>query len=568
MKLSKKLLSLFLGIIISGIPFFASAESAINDILPDSQNAIVVSGTLDGETRFDATLIFKMTDLGGAIAAVGSTKTKIDEEGNVVFVFDSIKLPMDLASGVYTVTVLGEGIVTPLTTTFEHSGPDRKLLALKTMSEAEVVGSVITGITSGKANSEILGYDATLYTSLDEVGKTAFEVTMDEVVYDLPADVATAANIAKIQTETEKFAEKYEEAVAVGKFAMANTAEEISAWYDSYYTEYAFDENAEITKVLNEVKATDDFVNRIGVKTEPMTIPEIKAYMYESALLAGIAELSDSKVKDIILDFEAYFPIDEEAWDDLSFTQQGYVIGQISGVSYSSCDAATGAVDKQVEELLKGKGPDSDGNGGRQPVSGMLPITSKEDNKTEENLESVASFTDLSEAKWAEEAILFLLNRGVVNGDSDGSFRPNDNITRAEFVKLIATAMGLPFSSTEVPFGDVNADSWYAPYVAAVFEKGIVEGDEYRRFNPEANITRQDMVTMLCRAVGVKSGEAVKTNAFTDSSSISDYATTAVGYFADKKIVNGFEDGSFGPLKNATRAEAAMIFYKMITTEL
>ncbi len=575
MRLSKRILSLCMGAILSCTPLFASAESVINDILPDSQNAIVVSGTLDGETRFDATLIFKMTNSDGAIVAVGSTKTKLDEQGNVVFGFDSIKLPLGLASDIYTVAVLGEGIVTPLTTTFEYNGSDRKLIVLKAISQAQTVGSIITGTTSGKANSEILGYDATLYTSLDEVGKPVFEAKMGEVVYNLPANVDNAVNIAKIQAESEKFVEKYEEAVAVAKFAMANTTEEISEWYDNYYTEYGFDEDAEITKVLNEVKTTADFVSRISKKTESMTIPEIKEYMYESALLAGITELSDSKVKDIILNFPTYFPVDTDAYNKLSSANQGYVIGQVSGISYTNCIAAALAVDEQVEKLLHKKvsGSDSSG-GGRKPSGGSFPImpgtsgTSGKENKPEDKLEDKALLKDLSEAKWAEEAIHFLYNRGVVSGDPDGSFRPNNNITRAEVVKLIVTAMNLPLSSGEIPFDDVNADSWYAPYIAAVYKQGIAEGNGYRKFNPEANITRQDLVTMLYRAIDVKSGEEAKTSAFTDGRSISDYAATAVGYFAGKKIVNGFEDGSFGPLKNATRAEAAMIFYKLITTEL
>lgn len=569
MRLSKKILSLGIAAILSCMPLFASAESVINPVVPDSENAIVVSGQLDNAVGKNATLIYKVTS-GATIVAAGSTKTMVDEQNNIVFAFDSIKLPLGLASGTYTVTILGERVAAPLTTSFEHNGPDRKLLVLKAISEAEVVGPLLTGTTMEKSNSEIMGIDAALYTSLDETGKTAFEVIMGDVVYDLPVDVATAENIEKVQNATELFVEKYDEAVAIAKFAMANTADKISAWYDAYYNKYEFNADAELTKVVNEVKSTTDFVKRIAAKTEAMPLPEIKEYMYESALLAGVCELSDSKVKDIILDNPTYFLINSIAYDKLSSANQAYVIGQISGVSYASCDKVAEVFDEKVAALSDGGSSGSGGGGGgRKPTGGMTTVV-PEGNKgveTETETETAVSFKDLAEAKWAEDAILFLCERGVINGNPDGTFKPNDNITRAEFVKLVATAMGLSVSSGSTAFGDVSADSWYAPYVAAVFNQGIVNGDEYGNFNPEANITRQDMVTMLYRAVGAESGN-VSGISFTDSGRISDYAKTAVGYFADKAIVNGFEDGSFGPLQNATRAEAAMIFYKLIKTAL
>lgn len=568
MRLSKKILSLCIAAILSCMPLFASAESVINPVRPDSDNAIVISGKLDNTVGKNATLIYKMTS-GETIVAAGSTKTTFDDQNNVVFDFDSIKLPLGLASGTYTITVLGERVVAPLTATFEYNGPDRKLLVLKAVSEAEVVGTLLTGTTMDKDNSEIMGIDVALYTSLDETGKTAFETVMGDVVYDLPADITTVAKIEMVQKATEVFATAYEKAIAIAKFAMANTADEISAWYTAYYNKYEFNADAEITKVVNEVKGTADFVKRIGAKAEAMPLSEIKEYMYESALLAGICELADAKVKDIILDFTTYFPIDRASYDKLSSADKAYVIGQVAGVSYSTCDAVADIFDEKVSALSEGSsgGSTGVGGGGRKPTGGMTTVVPEDNKEAEDESKKDVSFRDLEEAKWAEEAILFLCERGVINGNPDGTFKPNDNITRAEFVKLIATAMGLSVSSADVAFGDVSADSWYAPYVAAVSLEGIVNGDEYGNFNPEANITRQDMVTMLYRAVGAESGKASKIS-FTDRGKISDYAEAAVGYFAGKAIVNGFEDGSFGPLQNATRAEAAMIFYKLIKTEL
>lgn len=565
MRLTKKILSLGIAAIFLCVTIMASAAEPT--IVTDTENrAITVSGKIEGETRKGTTLIFKLTDSSDNVIYADYTNSKFDENKNVVYEFEKLFLPADFVSGTYKVYVSGAELTEPQVAIYEYSGPDRILEVLKAISLADKVGSVLPLQTDGIYNHVILGVDIAEFNSLGAVGELAFENIMDELIFDLPESYMTDSEKEKIQTGLTNFLAKYKRAIAAGFFAVADDSEEVSGWIEKYYDYLGFNVSTDITTVLNATKSDGDFVNRIAKKTAPMTIDEIKAYMYESALLSTICEKTDSEVKNVILGFPTYFPIDEDAYDDLISADKAKVIAAISGKSYENCNAVVTKFDEQVR-LLSGDNGDGGGSGGGNKYTSSAGLTSsvKTPEVAPEETKSPV-FSDLGEAAWAETAITFLNEKGIVNGNPDGTFAPNNNITRAEFVKLLATAISIDASDVSVPFGDVSADSWYAPYVSAAYKWGVVKGDENGKFYPEAFITRQDMVAMLYRAVGGQWND--DTISFTDADSISDYAKDAVSYFNSIGVVNGFEDGSFGPLRNATRAEAAMIFYKLITTEL
>ena len=165
---------------------------------------------------------------------------------------------------------------------------------------------------------------------------------------------------------------------------------------------------------------------------------------------------------------------------------------------------------------------------------------------------------------WEKEYVYYLADRKILNGKADGQFKPADNITRAEFVKILAAVSGQDVSkSTGTSFSDVNAASWYAPYVEWAYRNGIVKGSN-GNFKPSANITRQDMAVMIenfskYMSKTVPSMEAGKT--FADDSRIASYAKDAVASLQKAGIISGDVNGKFLPQSSATRAQAA----KMIT---
>ena len=160
-------------------------------------------------------------------------------------------------------------------------------------------------------------------------------------------------------------------------------------------------------------------------------------------------------------------------------------------------------------------------------------------------------------AAWANGYVEDLYAKGVVSGDGDGKFRPNNNITRAEFVKMVVSAFGYTMSGTEKEFSDSNKSNWYYPYIVTAYNNGIVTGKSEDYFGANENITRQDMAVILHRVMKLTSEKGEIT--FVDKADVAEYAADAVRTLSAKGILNGFEDGTFGAKKFASRAEAAAL---------
>lgn len=170
-----------------------------------------------------------------------------------------------------------------------------------------------------------------------------------------------------------------------------------------------------------------------------------------------------------------------------------------------------------------------------------------------------AAFEDVT--GWEKEYVYYLVERGIVQGRTETLFAPLDNVTRAEFVKMLAAAAGQTAEGDgKTSFSDVPADSWYAPYVAWAEKNGMVNGSG-GRFNPSDNITKQDMAVMIERyaekAAGVSIPEMEAGVVFADDASISSYAKAAVYKLQKAGIISGDINGKFYPKSSATRAQAA-----------
>lgn len=174
-------------------------------------------------------------------------------------------------------------------------------------------------------------------------------------------------------------------------------------------------------------------------------------------------------------------------------------------------------------------------------------------------------FTDLAGYEWAQDAILTLAADGVINGKSQNVFAPGDNVTRAEFAKIIIGALGLADNNAAANFGDTPKSHWAYRYVASAVAQKVVNGVSATSFNPDGRITREDMAAICYRALTTLGVEVKATNKveFTDAASISDYAKEAVGVLSGLGIINGKGNGKFAPKDYATRAEAAKIIHML-----
>ena len=168
---------------------------------------------------------------------------------------------------------------------------------------------------------------------------------------------------------------------------------------------------------------------------------------------------------------------------------------------------------------------------------------------------------------WAGDAIERLYNSGIVNGRENGVFAPADNVTRAEFTKMIITATGLIQGELNYDkFTDVSKGDWYSQSVLSAEKLNIVSGISNNLFGANENITRQDAAAIAYRAARyteIMLDDDIADMSFTDQENISDYAQTAVKILQKMGIINGYDDGSYRPMGTATRAEAAVIIYNL-----
>lgn len=164
------------------------------------------------------------------------------------------------------------------------------------------------------------------------------------------------------------------------------------------------------------------------------------------------------------------------------------------------------------------------------------------------------SFSDIAE-HWARERITKMCDAKIVSGYEDGTFRPDNNITRAEFVQMFANAF--PLGAAEgAHFDDVAPGAWYYTTVSNASAAGYVSGVSDNLFMPERNITRQDAVVILYRYISGRKTMPAAELSFADGDEIAAYAKDAVGACVAAGIISGMGDNSFAPYAETTRAQA------------
>ena len=241
----------------------------------------------------------------------------------------------------------------------------------------------------------------------------------------------------------------------------------------------------------------------------------------------------------------AAIPTIRVTYDGKSYTS--YTYDQSSGALSISLPAADGA--QHRVSVVAG---DASGNLSR---AGVNAGTSS----------ATPAFADMRD-HWANDAVAYLKRSGISNG-SNGNFLPDTKISRQEFAVLLARYLGSSqdYSSVQLPFADTNEiASWALNGAKAMYSLGIIKGSSDGSgklyFNPTANVSRQEAVTMLGRLT--EKGYAQGALKFTDSSAIQSWAAEYVSTLSEMGILTGFNDGSFRPNGAMTRAQVATVLYK------
>jgi lactocepin len=203
------------------------------------------------------------------------------------------------------------------------------------------------------------------------------------------------------------------------------------------------------------------------------------------------------------------------------------------------------------------------------PARDVKPASSGEDKSGIEPTTPVpVEFSDMK-GHWAQEYVEKLAATGIVAGVSPERFEPNRQITRAEFATLLVRALELPATvQLKGRFDDVAAGAWYFAPVNAAADAGLVNGVSATRFEPNQAITREQLTVMIARAMIIQgktiTGSEDQLNIFQDQKQISSWARTGIATAVAAGMVQGRPDGTFAPLANATRAEAATLIYNLL----
>lgn len=327
------------------------------------------------------------------------------------------------------------------------------------------------------------------------------------------------------------------------------------------YIAYSEDVLDRLKTVLDEKKGDKEIKN----------IDEVRAAFKEACAIVCIDKTTDhTKSIENLKKYNDIFNLDYTT--KLPYIDNYEVAKVFADTNYTTVSDIVNDYNKRVDELYaeylknnsgnSGGGSSSGGNGGGGGYVSVPSVIGSDDiNKiTGGN----SGFPDVTSSHWASGYIQFVKDNKIMQGDENGLFRPDDSITREEWVKTVLTAFVIDTKDAKCEFSDVDSERWSYSYIAKAFEMMIINGVSDTEFAPTQSISRQDAAVMFYRGAKAARENALSDIAisnFTDTEEIADYAKDPINTLYRLEIVNGYEDGSFKPNAPITRAEAAKMIY-------
>lgn len=228
---------------------------------------------------------------------------------------------------------------------------------------------------------------------------------------------------------------------------------------------------------------------------------------------------------------------------------------------------------KEIQSLLDAGGKSTDksdsGSGGKRRTgggsgSGFVSMPDKVINDLPNVTPDIKNFTDMAGYEWAENSVNHMAELGMLNGYSNDIFAPGENVTRAQFAKMMCSLFGIKEAALPVPFEDVEQGRWYTGYIAALYDAGYIKGTSESTFGTEDDISRQDAFTIIFSVLKDKDLIDIESSSadFADWEKVAEYAKSAIATLSDMGLVQG-DGGNVAPENNMTRAEGAVIMHKV-----
>lgn len=384
-----------------------------------------------------------------------------------------------------------------------------------------------------------------------------------------------------VKIRTELYQDGFDELESVGKaleqiertYVNAHSLIVLNNSTDSQKRYDAVEKLLAVNEIFTDGLNTVSLIKKIADYTEKYT--SYADFQKVSMGFAGLEMLNNATISGItkvLEDYCGYFDIDLEEYNSVNKTA---VNKYLYNKDFNDIESLRKALKDGIDEYKKSGNSSNDkvsGSGGGGGGGGKATVPTEKQEISEDELsvapenKPTAKFNDLNGYEWAALYIDKLFDKGIVNGKTETAFAPGDKVSRGEFAKMLSVAFGFE-NNSGVGFNDISGNEWYAEYVFALKNAGIIMGDENGNANAESNITRQDMAVMLYRVsekCGIALDELNSRAVFSDRDEIGDYAKTAVSKLQMAGIINGNGSGGFMPKAYSSRAEASKMICCML----
>ena len=513
-------------ILIAAAAFLTAATAYADTLSYDPQTARVVfsvdaagSATAYAPAGADAYGIFYAKELS-------------DKDGKIS---DDFRLSLGVKSGGYTLSVVteqGERIFN-----FRHINAAQAKTALEKIAAAKNADAVYAAIDEYKTD---LGIDADAFAAY---GKAVCEYLA----------------AGGVDSDAANFWYGYHSALILAEAKGLSAAEQIDALLAEEAVNAGFDYDA-------YAKCAENVKNEVRGRLARGVMSEKAADVLD--IWTALAELNNTESVGryttlLTQDYAELFGIDTAQFNSSKYKTE--IIKEVMKPTdgYNTAAALSAAYDVAVKKYTNSSS-DSTGGGGGGSGSGSSSGSGGSSVAipgTAANTQP-GGFADI-DGHWAAEIIGRLGADGILSGDC-GNFYPDNSITRAEFCTMMARSLYAGTAAVSgAEFSDVGAGDWFYPYVSLLAEKKIVNGMGVGSFAPARLITREEMAVIAARCLP-DGADADSEPDFRDSDSISEFSRGAVAYLARENILSGTPEGDFNPKSNLTRAEAAVVIYKLM----
>lgn len=566
MKFLKTVLLIVFSILFFSTIGYAEAWTNIDiSISPSVENqCVTVTGTITGmsEKMVTAVLYYVNNEEAQENTEIlssdicGHAQGKSDSTGYFVL---TIPFAEDMPSGTYKVVVGGEwvayGNTDRLKSEFEYLDVTEQLDFCEDVNDAtsDTISSVLMNASNIVFNNDENLYEYSTFGTLfikikQEKFGESFDMTKEssQIVADINYCYRNALALSLLNESTD---------TAKKEVAIIDLLNSLSM------SENIIDYRNKLMTLMNEpyipYTGMEDFLDK--------AISIVAVEEINGASIEGITAVLENYKDTFGINLTTYNTLNKMSVNRYLWNKNFLTASEILTAFNNAVDAVKKQSNKPSNQGSSSNKVGGSSSGGFSGVASVGSIP-KDDKQDTEIPKTEMTFGDLDTVEWAKPHIEKLYNLGIVAGRGNNEFAPDDLVLREEVAKMLSLSLELT-SAVEPDFSDVVENEWYVSYVAALKDSGIISGYPDGTFGIGKPMTREDVATVIYRALSKKNIVLGKYNnlaLFSDKEQISDYALEAVETLQQAGLINGMGDNTFSPNSYITRAQLAKMISVML----